>query len=271
MHPAERLRFVARSSGAPQPMLVEEAAAGLVSFIDNSGALVMACRRVLARQTTSGPLVWLAAHILASPDPRAAARDCVERITIDRTARRLANWLPRDATVCVLGWPDVASAALAQRPDIHVLAVDVHGEGSGLVHWLEAQDLDADDVPTGGLGAAVISADVVVIEASAIGPSHAVAVAGSLAAAAVARTVDEVRCVLVGGVGRLLPARMFEGVERRITDQRAPWYADDELVPLALFGGIAHDGGVDEVAVALRQTDCPVVAELFGGNDGIAI
>ena len=154
-----------RQSGAPQSMLVEEAAAGLVSFIDDSGALVMACRRVLARQTTSGPLVWLAAHILASPDPRGAARECVERITIDRTARRLANWLPRDATVCVLGWPDLTSTALAQRPDVHGLVVDVHGEGSGLARWLDAQDLEADDVPTGGLGAAVTSADVVVIEA----------------------------------------------------------------------------------------------------------
>lgn len=252
-------------------MLVEEAAAGLVSFIDDSGALVMACRRVLARQTTSGPLVWLAAHILASPDPRAAARECVERITIDRTARRLANWLPHDATVCVLGWPDLAATVLAQRPDVSALVVDVHGEGSGLARWLDAQEIEADDVPTGGLGAAVTSADVVVIEASAIGPTDAVAVAGSLAAAAVAGLVDDVRCVLVGGVGRLLPQRMFDGLERRLTDQRAPWFADDELVPLRLFDVIAHDGGVDEGTVAMRQVDCPVVAELFGGNDGIAI
>lgn len=271
MHPAERLRYVARSSGAAQALLVEEAAAGLTAFCDNPGALVTACRRVLARQPTSGPLVWLAAHLLAAPEPRAAARDCVDRIRIDRTSRRLAGELATGSTVAVIGWPEVAAEALVARPDLQVLVVDAHGEASGLVNLLDRREVDATLVPVGGLAAAVAASQTAVIEASAVGPDRAVAVAGSLAAAAVAALHDDTTSILVAGVGRVLPARMFAGVERRLDEDRAPWWADDELVAVSLFDRVAHDGGVDAIDGLARLTDCPVVPELFGSHDGIAL
>lgn len=271
MHPVERLRYVARSSGAPQALLVDESAGALSSFAGDANGLVTACRRMLARQPTSGPLLWLAASMLAAPEPRAAARDCAHRIENDATARGLAAALPPDATVCVLGWPDVTGDAIARRGDLDVLVVDVAGEGGGFVRRLLRADIDAADVPVDGLGAAVTGADVVLLEATAVGPTHAVAVAGSLAAAAVAAT-SSTQAILVAGIGRFLPRRMWDGLERRVTgEQVGPWELDDDLVPLELITDVAGPDGLESVDDARHHTDCPVVPELFGSHDGIAI
>ena len=52
----ERLRYVARSSGAPQEVLVRETAAALASLGFDPPGLVTACRRILDRHPLSGPL-----------------------------------------------------------------------------------------------------------------------------------------------------------------------------------------------------------------------
>ena len=44
MHPIERLRYVARSSGAPQAVLVRETASALGSLAFDPAGLVTACR-----------------------------------------------------------------------------------------------------------------------------------------------------------------------------------------------------------------------------------
>ena len=54
MHPIERLRYVARASGAPQGVLVQETATALASFGSDPQGLVTACRRIVWRQPTSG-------------------------------------------------------------------------------------------------------------------------------------------------------------------------------------------------------------------------
>ncbi|MDH3752366.1 MAG: hypothetical protein OEU32_00735 [Acidimicrobiia bacterium] len=271
MHPVERLRHVARSSGAPQALLVQETAAALSAFADDPNGLLTACRRMLARQPTSGPLLWLAANMLAAPDARAAGRDAVRRITDDPTPDELARALPSDATICILGWPDLAADALVSRADLDVLVVDVAGEGSGFVRRLELNELDCADVPIGGLGAAVAASDVLVVEASALGPDHAVAVVGSLAAAAVAATTTT-ETWMVAGVGRHLPTRMWSALERRLhASLREPWEADDERVALELVTCVIGPEGPEAPESARRHTDCPIVPELFGANDGIAL
>lgn len=261
MHPIERLRYVARASGAPHALLVRETAAALGSFGSDPSGLITACRRVVARQPSSGPVWWLAARVLTAPDPLREAWAAVEEMDADRTARELSYALPDDATVCLLGWPDTVAEALIRRGDLVALVVDALGEGSGLVRRLILSDIDAVDVPSIGLGAAAADADLVLLEASAIGPDAFLGVAGSRAAAATARQAG-VPVWLVGGAGRLLPRRMWDALVSRV-EVDDPWDADDEVVPLELVDQVAGPQGPEPVADALARTDCPIAPELF--------
>lgn len=267
MHPIERLRYVARASGADQAMLVRETAAALGAFADDPPGLVAACRRVIDRHPTSGPLWWLCSRVLTTPDDvRAEAWHAADEIEADRTARELAAALAEDATACVVGWPEIVGEALPRRGDLEVLAVDSLGEGSGLVRRLGLSGIDAVDVATSGLGAAVASSDVLLLEAVAMGPTGFVGVSGSLAAAAVARHADVPVWVVVG-VGRLLPARVWDAVtgrqETRLAD---PWDLDEEVVPLSLVDAACGPDGLQSPAATLLRTDCPVAPELFDGG-----
>src|SRR5437016_34261 len=107
MHPIERLRYVARSSGASQVVLVRETAAALAALGFDPPGLVTACRRILDRHPLSGPLWWLSARVLTSNDPTAEAWNAADEITADDTCGVLAYALPDDSVICVLGWPDV--------------------------------------------------------------------------------------------------------------------------------------------------------------------
>lgn len=264
MHPIERLRYVARASGASQDALVQETARALLSFEDDPHGLVTACRRIVSRQPTSGPLVWFSARVLAAGDPRNEMWEAAGDIAADRTPHELAHALPQDATVVVLGWPDMIAAALPRRGDLEVLVVDALGEGGGFVQTLLRQDCEAVDVPQSGLGAAVAEADLVVLEASAVGPTEFLAVSATRAAAAVARHAD-VPVWLVSGVGRLLPQRMWDGLRARVHCNE-PWDLDDEVVPLDLVDRIVGPAGPQDLTEALRRIDCPVVPELFRGD-----
>jgi hypothetical protein len=264
VHPIERLRYVARASGTSQDVLVQETARALMSFDDDPQGLVTACRRIVSRQPGSGPLLWFAARVLAAGDPRTEMWDAAGEVAADATSKELAHHLPDDATVVVLGWPDVISAALPRRGDLDVLVIDALGEGSGLVQTLLRQDCEALDIPQSGMGAAVVAADLVLLESTAVGPSEFLAVSGSRAAAAVARHAG-VPVWLVAGVGRLLPQRMWDGLARRV-ETEDPWDADDEVVPLDLVDCIAGPSGPQPVADALRRIDCPIVPELFKGD-----
>lgn len=262
MHPIERLRYVARSSGADQSMLVRETAAALAALGFDPPGLVTACRRILDRHPASGPLWWLSARVLTANDPREEAWRAADEVGADTTADELSHALPEDATICVLGWPDQIGEALPRRGDVEVLVVDTLGEGSGLVRRLLASDVEAIDVPMAGLGAAAAASDLVLLEASAIGSTQLAAVAGSRAAAAVARHAS-VPVWVVGGVGRLLPTRMWDALARRLDDACDPWDAEDDLVPLDLVERIAGPTGPVPVADALRRIDCPVAPELY--------
>ena len=264
MHPVERLRYVARATGYPQQVIVAETARALASCADDPQGLVTACRRMVQRQPGSAPLVWLCARVLCAGDPRAEIRAVLEELQDDRTALELAHALPDEATVVVLGWPELIGAALPRRGDIEVLVVDVLQEGGGLVMQLVDADVDAVDVPLAGLGAAVADADLVLLEASVVAPTECLAIAGSLAAASVAR-VAEVPVWAVAGVGHLLPQRMWEPVRDRIIPDE-PWDADDEIVPLTLIDRVVGPTGPLPVSDALRRTDCPVATELFKGD-----
>jgi hypothetical protein len=266
MHPIERLRYVARSSGAPAELLVKETAGALAGLGFDPPGLVTACRRILDRHPVSGPLWWLSARVLTSNDPNIEAWNAADDITADPTADLLAFALPEDATVCVLGWPDRIGEALPRRGDLDVLVVDTLGEGSGFVRRLLHADMDVVDVPMAGLGAAVADADLVLLEASAVGPDGFVAVAGSRAAASVAAH-DETPVWLVSGVGRALPRRMWAALVSRLDTMGEPWDLDDEVVPLDLVDLVAGPFGNASVEEAMKHVDCPIAPELFKSVD----
>jgi hypothetical protein len=262
VHPIERLRYVARSSGAPQDLMVRETAAALASFGDDPSGLVTACRRIVGRQLTAGAMWWLCSRMLCAPDPLAEARHAVAEIEDDATARQLAHALTDAASVLVIGWPAQVAEGIARRGDLEVLVADVGGDGSSLVGHLRHRDVDAVDVPVAGLGAAAAEVDLVLLEASAAGPERFVAAAGSRAAAAVARDADR-QVWLVAGVGRVLPARVWRALEDRLDDLADPWDLDEEAVPLSLVDHVIGPDGPQPPADLALRCDCPIAPELF--------
>jgi hypothetical protein len=261
MHPIERLRHVARSSGAASSALVAETAGALRAFGGDPQGLVTACRRIVARQPTAGPLWYLAARALTSADGLAEAQRVAKLVAEDRTPRELAHAFPDGATVVVVGWPDHTAAALSRRGDLRVRVVDSGGDGGALVDALVRVDVDAFDVPDRGTGAAVADADLVVVEATAAGPCAALVPHGSTAAAAVAQARD-VPVWLVGGVGRWLPERLFATmVDRVVSDQ--PWLDDAELMALDLADEVIGPAGRMPVPEAVAAIDCPPAPELY--------
>ncbi|MFN8050950.1 MAG: hypothetical protein U0Q22_05915 [Acidimicrobiales bacterium] len=262
MHPIERLRYVARSTGAPQETLIVESARALATFHDDPVGLVTACRRVVSRQIAAGGLWWLCSRMLCAAEPLDEARAVVEAVEDDTTPRSLALALDPEATVAVLGWPSGVAEALIKRGSGETLVVDCLNEGSALVRYLDGHGIDAVDVPLGGLGAAVATADVLVLEAGAASVEAALSVTGSLAAAAVARHAG-VPVWLVVGVGRALPTRVWDALVSRWDVSDEPWEADEEIVPLSLVDVvIGPDGPLDAAAVA-SLVDCPIAPELF--------
>jgi hypothetical protein len=116
------------------------------------------------------------------------------------------------------------------------------------------------------VAAAVAASDAVLLEASAIGPQQFVSITGSFAAAAVARALD-VPVWLVGGVGRMLPAPVFDAIAARVADVTEPWNDEDELVPIDFVDHIVGPAGVLPSTQALRDCACPIAPELLGTID----
>ncbi|MDO8362158.1 MAG: hypothetical protein Q7V88_04615 [Actinomycetota bacterium] len=262
MHPIERLRYLARSSGADQRVLVGETASALRGLgIDHAG-LVVACRRIVERHPTSGPLWWLCAHMLTATEPYAVARTLSNEIDNDLTPEVLIDHLPSDATVCVMGWPDLVGEALLRRGDLRVLAVDADGEGAAFVRRLDRADVAAEIIEPGVSAAAVLAADLVVVEALAAGAGELLAARSSRAAASVAYC-SEVPVWAVVGVGRCLPDAGFASLVQRVADVRVPWLAEAEVVPLGLCSHVVLPTGLFDVAAAELRPDCPLAQELL--------
>jgi hypothetical protein len=261
--PAERLRAITRRTVADE-RLAAEAADALAGFAAEPASLVVACRRVLAHHPAHGALWWVCARILAAADPAAAARDAIRLLDADRTADRLAATLPlidEPDVVAVIGWPAAADEALAERVDVPVVALRVEGNDPTFALRHRRADrgvrvLDPWD-PT--------LTDVVrlIVPAHAIGPNEA-RVPGGTAEALDAIGTAAKEIWLVGGVGRVLPARLFEALTSATTqvddvDEDAP----TESIPLGRFDRLAGPRGLERPADAAGRVDCPVVPELL--------
>ena len=264
MHPIEHLRYVARASGADPGLLVRETADALAGVVRVEPAgLVPACRRLIERHLTVGPVWWLAARVLTAPDPVVAARVAGAEIDRDPTAAALAGALPDDVTVTVIGWPEIGGAALRRRGDAEVLVADALGEGAILARRLDEAGTAAAVVADAGVAAAVVVSDLVVIEATAAGPSGILATLGSHGAAAVAAHRG-IPVWAVAGVGRVLPGRLWDALLQRVDqDPAEPWDRPVELVPAGLLTAVVGPTGLLAPDEGLAQATCPVAPELF--------
>lgn len=263
-HPIERLRWVARAEGAGPTLLAREAAGALASVGDDLPGLLTGCRRLLDRHPAVGPLWWLAARSLAAEDPARELYVAMSDLDADPTPQVLAAYLPDDTTVAVLGWPEQAGDALRRRGDLQVLVIDdARGEGPSFARRLAANGVEVFEVDEAGLGSAVRESGLVLLEASALGPTGAICPSGSLAAAAVGRALG-IDVWVVAGAGRVLPGRLWEALLGRLDDTDDPWALEDELVPLEWCTGVVGPGGVTSPGDAVKRADCPVVPELLG-------
>ncbi len=220
VHPLEQLRAVARVDRVPAVELVSLAADALAGFWGSPPELVPGLLRLVERHPTCGPVWCLASRVLLAEDPAAAAAELVVELEQDSTADRLAAAAPEGGRVVVVGWPDTASVALAERGDLAVAAVRSARSDPGLAQALARLGNDAEDLPAGAVAAAVVGSDLVVLEAEAAGPDGLVAPEGSLAAAAVARAVG-VPCWVVVPAGTLLPGPLWLAMRSRLDGRRA--------------------------------------------------
>jgi hypothetical protein len=253
VHPIERLRYVARARGAGPSALGREAAGALAGFASDPAGLVTACRRLVDRHSVDGPVWWLASRVLAAAEPGTEAWRSAEALDDDPTAGELAAALAADATVVIVGWPELTAEALRRRGDTGALVIDGGGDGEDLANRLQRHGSDAIAVPDAGVAAAVAEADLVILEANALGPDGFVANLGSGAAAAAA-WVSQVPVWLVAGVGRALPERMWQSLVQRVDgDGYEPWDRPFEIVRRDLVGEV----------VGITEPDCPVAPELL--------
>lgn len=257
MHPMERLRHVARATGAAPGVLAEEAARALRAFGDDPAGLVIACRRLIERHPEAGPVWWMAARVLCASDAGAEAAQAVRELEEDATPTTLARRLIDHDAVLTVGWGEQTDAAVGLATPREVLVVET---AEGLPPAVARSD--ATVVPVWGVAGAVDASTVVVLEALAMGATGFVAPAGSRAAAAVAGQAG-VPVWLCAGAGRVLPGRLWETLCQRLHGSDEAWMSPFEVVGLDLVAEVVGPGGWQLPADALRRADCPIPSELL--------
>jgi hypothetical protein len=261
VQPFERLRYLARWSDEDDGALVSEAADCLAGFADDPAGLVVACRRLLTYHPASGALWWLCARVLTAPDPAEAAWQAWSLVEEDQTAPRLAGLLPfpHDEPIALLGWPDLAGRALAERPDLDVIVVRRRSGDDHLRARRARQEAPVRLVSE--------------VEAAALGPSHLLveATAASPTCAVVPDGASELigdlvatgtAAWLVAGVGRVLPERLFVSLRHEL-EARDETERDVALVDMTRFGRVASPTGLDAPDTLSRRVDAPVAPELL--------
>ncbi len=263
MQPFERLRAIARHGGDDR-LLVAEAADCLGEFDDDPAALVVTCRRLLHHHPERAPLWWLCARVLAAPDPSEAAWEAEALMRADDTPDRLAALLPfpADHPIAVLGWPELAGTALAIRPDLEALVLRVeHGDRRGLHENWRARlaRSDASARPVDVTEALVLEPSHVLVEVAGASPTELLVADGTSALLdALAR--PSLVVWLVAGVGRVLPARMFDAMMRELGE---PEDHGLERLDVQVADRIAGPTGLVRPEALLRRVDCPVAPELL--------
>jgi hypothetical protein len=255
--PAERLRSVTRRN-VDDDHLAAAAADALAGFADEPASLVVACRRVLAHHRAHGALWWVCSRILAAADPAAAAHIATKELESDRTGDRLGASLPlldEDEVVAVIGYTSTIDDALLERFDIDAVAVRV--EGDNPVAALRRRRSDHAVRVVDEWDPVLARTTRLVVSATAIGPERALVPAGTGAALeSIGTGAREIW--LVGGVGRVLPARVYDMIVSSLPDD-----AEFEEISVQRFDRLAGPRGIERPADATARLDCPVVPELL--------
>ena len=260
MQPFERLRYLARWSDDDDGALVSEAADCLAGFADDPAGLVVACRRLVSHHPSSGAMWWLCARVLTAADPADAASQAWKLVNEDRTADRLSALLPfpHDDPIAVLGWPDIAGSALAERPDLDVIAIRSR---SGDDHRRARRARREAPVRiVGEVEAAALEPSHLLVEAAAASPTCAVVPEGApdlLTELAAGGTTGW----LVAGVGRVLPERLFAALRNELERDRSDLRL--ALVDTARFARVAGPTGLAAPDTLARRVDAPVAPELL--------
>jgi hypothetical protein len=265
VQPFERLRYLARwSDEDDDAALVSEAADCLAGFADDPAGLVVACRRLLSHHPASGALWWLCARVLAAPDPADAAWQAWQLVNEDRTAERLSSLLPfpHDDPIAVLGWPDLSGRALAERPDLDVVAVRRRSGDDHLRVRLARREPSVRVVSA--VDVAALEPSHLIVEAAAASPTCAVVPDGA------PELLGEVEAGgttgwLVAGVGRVLPERLFTALRHEL-ERDDPQRIPVALIDTAAFARIAGPSGLDAPDALVRRVDAPVAPELLRLN-----
>lgn len=255
---------MARSTHVPAQYLVRETAMALSDFVGNDAVLLISCKRILDRQPSAAPLVWLIAHALGAPNPSQALWQATEEIEDDRTAAAIAYELPDSATIAVIGWSEWVADVLRSRGDVGVIVIDLDGSGEFEMEQVLDDGQLGVCVDPSGAGQVLGEATHLLLTLDALGPTSAVARQGALSAAAVARHLD----TAVWGVaptGVVLPGRMYDGLTRRWheTSSEPVWERPVEEFETALLDMVATTRGLVTTADALKRGGCPIVPELF--------
>jgi hypothetical protein len=278
VHPIERLRYVARSSGDPSE-LAQEAAEALAALSGDPRALLTASRRLLDAHPECGPLWWLAARLLCAVDPARVAEESREQLSGDVTAEELASSLP-GAAIVVTAPSRLVLDALSLRPDCTARLVGPPAALRPALRLLADDVAEVAGYAPSECGGALRGATVLLVEALAASPSGVLASAGSAALLRRA-AASEVACWLVAGHGRVLPAALFEACATRALRGRRTGerLAPDRFGLLGLDEPAVHAGDIERVAAdafsaavtsfgplaptpALAEAGCPAPAEL---------
>lgn len=264
MHPIERLRYVARATHVPGDVLARETAMALADFVGDDAGMLIACRRILDRQPTSGPLVWLAAHALGAPNQRKALWDAVEALEDDSTQAALAYSLPDDVVVAALGWSDTLSVLARKRGDIEFVIVDSDGSAEYQIERFVDETQSVTTIDAEAVGPGLADATHLLVEFDALGAETGLASIGSFPAAAVARQL-ELTIWGVAPIGVALGERMYSGLVRR-WHERSPepgHLRPIEELPTSLLDQVVTTAGLVGVDQAVKAGGCPIVPELF--------
>ncbi|HEY4398754.1 MAG TPA: hypothetical protein VGO28_13885 [Acidimicrobiia bacterium] len=261
MQPFERLRYLARWSDEDDSALVSEAADCLAGFADDPAGLVVACRRLVSHHPASGALWWLCARVLTASEPADAAWEAWQLVNEDGTIDRLSRLLPfpHDEPVAVLGWPELAGAALSERPDLDVIAVRRRSGDDHRRARLARREAPVRIVSE--VEAAALEPSHVLVEAFAASPRSAVVPEGAAELLATLTATGAVAW-LVAGVGRVLPQRLFTALQVELERDHSE-HTPVELVEVTRFARVAGPRGLEAPDGLLRRVDCPVAPELL--------
>ena len=236
--------------------LVGSMASSLSGFHDDPAGRLTACRKMVERHPTKGPLWWMSARVITAADPVDEAWRCLDEWVSDPTITELGFALPEGAKALVVGAPERLVGAFASRGDVAVTVVDTDGCCGPFVADLEAAEVDVTRIDLMDMGQAIAVADLLVLDASAVGPTGLFAEAGSWPAAAVAHT-SGVAVWAVAGVGRVLRAGVWTAIGERSAGTRG-----FEVVPMELIDQVVGPVGPARAQDAALTSDSPDAPEL---------